>query len=56
VEDLGIDSMIILEGIYKKWNGEAWIGLICLRIVQVAGACECHRDAMGSVNCRERLE
>ena len=30
-EDIGIDRMIILKWIFKKWFG-AWIGLIRLRI------------------------
>jgi hypothetical protein len=31
-EDTGIDGMIILKCIFKKWDGEAWTGLIWLRI------------------------
>jgi hypothetical protein len=37
VEDLGIDWMMILEGIFKKWDREVWIGLIWLRIVSGGG-------------------
>jgi hypothetical protein len=32
VEYLGIDWMIILEGIFMKWDGEALTGLFWLRI------------------------
>jgi hypothetical protein len=32
LEDLSIDGNIILKRIFKKWDGEAWTGLIWLRI------------------------
>ena len=32
LEHLGVDGMIILKYIFKKWNGEALTGLIWLRI------------------------
>ena len=31
LEDLSIDR-IILKWIFRKWDGEAWTGLVCLRI------------------------
>jgi hypothetical protein len=31
-EDPGVDGRIILNWIIKKWDGEAWTGLIWLRI------------------------
>jgi len=31
-EDPGVDGRIILNWIFKKWDGEAWTGLIWLRI------------------------
>jgi hypothetical protein len=31
-EDLDVDGRIILKWIFKKFYGEAWIGLIWLRI------------------------
>jgi len=30
--DIDIDGSIILKCIFKKWDGEAWTGLIWLRI------------------------
>jgi hypothetical protein len=32
LDDLGLDGRIILKYIFRVWNGEAWTGLIWLRI------------------------
>ena len=32
LKDLGVDGRIILNWILKKWDWEAWTGLIWLRI------------------------
>jgi hypothetical protein len=32
LEDPGIDGRIILRSIFRKWDGEAWSGLIWFRI------------------------
>jgi hypothetical protein len=32
LKDLGLDRRIILKWTFKKWDGEAWTGLIWLRI------------------------
>jgi len=37
LEDLRVDEKVLLKWIFKKWNGKAWIGLICLWIETVVG-------------------
>ena len=32
LDNPGTDGRIILRRIFRKWNGEAWTGLILLRI------------------------
>jgi hypothetical protein len=32
LEDLGLDKLIILNWILKKWDEEAWTGLLWVRI------------------------
>jgi hypothetical protein len=37
LEDPGLDGMIILKWIFRKWDESAWTGLIWLRIGTVGG-------------------
>jgi hypothetical protein len=56
LEDPGIDGRIILKLIVKKWDEKAWIGLIWLRVGQVAGCCECGNEPSGSIKRGEFLD
>jgi hypothetical protein len=57
LEDLGVDGKIILKLIFRKWDGDAWIGLLWLRIgTGDGGVCECGNEPSGSVKCGEFLE
>ena len=53
LEDLDVDGGIILKWFFKKWVGEAWTGLMCLRIGTVGGRFECGNEHSGSIKCRE---
>jgi len=35
--DLGVDERIILKWIFKRWDGEAWTGLIWLHVGKGVG-------------------
>ena len=54
--DPGVDRRIILKRDFKRWDVGAWIGLILLRIGQVAGTCECGNGPSDSVKCGEFLD
>ena len=47
---------ILLKWIFKKWDDEAWTGLIWLRIGTGAGSCECGTEPSGSIKCGEFLD
>jgi hypothetical protein len=53
---LGVDGQIILEWTFKKWDGEAWSGLIWLRIGTGDSACECGNEPSSSIKRGEFLD
>jgi hypothetical protein len=54
LEDQGIDWRIMLRWIFRKWDGEAWNGLIWLRLG--TGACKCGNEPSGSIKCGKFLD
>jgi hypothetical protein len=50
LDDIGLDRIIILKWIFKKWDGEVWTELILLWI-EAAGACKCGNELPGSIKC-----
>jgi hypothetical protein len=51
LEDLHIDGIIILELVFKKWDGVHGLDSSGL----VAGTCECNDEPLGFTKCREFL-
>jgi hypothetical protein len=45
----GLYRGILLKWIFKKYNGEAWIGLICEDRDKVVGSCEYGNELSGSI-------
>jgi hypothetical protein len=56
LEDLGVEGRIILKWIFRKWDREAWTGLIWLRIVTGGGHFECGNGPSGYIKCGEFLD
>lgn len=56
LEDLVVGWRIVLRWIFKKWDGEARIGLLWLRIGAGGGACECGNKIPGFMKCGEFLD
>jgi hypothetical protein len=55
LEDASINESITLQWIFKKWGGEAWTGLIWLRI-GTCGRQFCGKEPTDSVTLREFLD
>jgi hypothetical protein len=55
-KDPGVDGMIILRWIFKKWNVGVWIGLSWLWIGTGRGTCEYGNEPSGSIKCRGFLD
>ena len=50
LEDLGVDRRAILKLIFKKWDGEAWTGLVWLSTgAGGGGCCECGNETSVSI-------
>jgi hypothetical protein len=47
-----IDGRIMIEWIFRKWDGEVWSGL---EQAQVVGTCECGDEPLSSIQCGESL-
>jgi hypothetical protein len=56
LEDPDIDGRIMLKCIFSKWDGEAWTGLLWLRIGGGGGCLFCRNKRVGSIKCRELLD
>jgi len=55
LEDLGMDSRLILKCIFQKWDGQTWTGLLWLRIGTVAGCTEWGNGILSAIKCGEFL-
>jgi hypothetical protein len=55
-EDPGIDGLIILRWIFRKWGVGAWTGLIGSEQGQVAGTCECGNEPSSYIKRGEFLD
>ena len=53
--DLGVDGLIILGWIFRRWDVLIWTGLGWPRI-ETADACECGNELSVSVKCEEFLD
>ena len=54
--DLGVDRLIILGWISRRWDVGIWTGLGWPRIETGGGRSECGNEPSGSVKCGEFLD
>ena len=53
LEDPAVSGRIILERIFKKWDGEHGLNGSGSRQGQLAGSCRCGNEISDSIKCRE---
>jgi hypothetical protein len=53
---LKVDGRIILKWIFKSAEGEAWTGLIWVKIGTGGGVCECGNEPSGSTKLAKLLD
>jgi len=56
LEDPGLDGIIILRWIFRKWVGGGWTGLIWLGIGTGGGTCKCGNKPSDSIKFGEFLD
>jgi hypothetical protein len=56
LENPCLDGRIILKLIFRKWDVEAWTGLVWLRTGTLAGVCDCGNEPSFSTYVGKYLE
>jgi len=56
LEDLGVDGRIILNFVFKKWDGSMEYTAVARNWAEVVVACECGNELSGSIKCGEILD
>ena len=56
LEDPGLDGKMVLNWIFKKWDGGIGLDRPVAEEGQVAGSCGCGKKTSGSTKCGEFLD